>query len=364
MSGRLPLIDGHLLSKLSMYLCKMKNNFLEKFDRYIAWIWLGLWFVLFIQFANGCTVIEAALLSLLYIVTLLPFTIYLSKNLLEKAMRKRKILPFVFRFFVISLITACLNICVFLLFDYLEEMGIFPRSPIFGGDNSILYDFSGSFVSALLINFGFCGLRFFAENLKLQKVLIDSQLQILQEQINPHFMFNVLNHINVLIRKEPDLASTLLVQYTNILRYQLYSGKKEAVSIKQEVDFLKDFIEVEKIRWKNNLDVKCSWQLEDNNAVLAPLLLIPFVENAFKYVSRSKTEKGFVSIDLTQKNGKLLLFVENSKYADIPSDEKREASGIGLENIKKRLEILYPNRYNLRISKTTTVYSTTLTIRL
>ncbi|WP_291529293.1 sensor histidine kinase [Bacteroides sp. UBA939] len=340
----------------------MKHNFLERFDRYIYWIWSGLWLVLFIQFSHSSTVTEAALMSLLYVATLFPFTTFLSKNLLEKAMRKRKLLPFILQLIFITLIATCLSICVFIVFNYLEKTGIFPRSPMLSGENSILHDFAGSFVSALLINFGFCGLRFFAENLKLQKVLIDSQLQILQEQINPHFMFNVLNHVNVLIRKEPDLASTVLVQYTNILRYQLYSGKKDFVSVGQEVGFLKDFIEVERIRWKNNLDVECSWSVEDDNAMLSPLLLITFVENAFKHVSRSKTEKGYVRIDLTQRDGELILFVENSKYADIPVVEKREASGIGLENIRKRLEILYPDRYHLQISETDTVYSVSLSI--
>ena len=271
---------------------------------------------------------------------------------------------FIIQFFFISIIYSALILLILTFFNHLEQTGIFPISQFISDWNGLGYEFLNAFFIALIVNLSFCGLRFFEQNIRLQKELAESSHQILKAQINPHFMFNVLNHVNVLIRKEPDLASSLLVQYTNILRYQLYNGEKEVVSIKQEVEFLKDFIEIEKVRWKNNLEVKCSWDIEDDNAILSPLLLITFVENAFKHVSRSKTEKGYVRIDLKQRNGELTLFVENSKYVNIPTTEKKEASGIGLENIKKRLEILYPNRYDLHISETDTVYSTSLSIKL
>ncbi|MDR1201904.1 MAG: histidine kinase, partial [Tannerellaceae bacterium] len=206
-----------------------------------------------------------------------------------------------------------------------------------------------AYLISLTINLSFCGLRFFEQNIKLQKELAETSLQILKAQITPHFMFNVLNHVNILMRKEPDWASSILVQYTNILRYQLYSGKKDFVGIKQEIEFLKDFIDIEKIRWKNSIEVKYSWKIEDDNITIAPLLLITFVENAFKHVSRSKTEKGHVYIDLRQKSGELVLNVENSKYADDEPYKKKEESGIGLENIRKRLDILYPNKHCLLI---------------
>lgn len=273
-------------------------------------------------------------------------------------------LKFVFQFFSTCLVFSLFIPLFSFLFYHLEQIGVFPDSKFFETGQVLLYDYVSAFLVSLVLNFGFCGLRFFEISLKLQDELAESRFQILQAQINPHFMFNVLNHVNILIRKEPDLASSVLVQYTNILRYQLYNGKKEYVSIKQEVDFLKDFIEVEKIRWKNNLDVKCSWNVEDDNINISPLLLITFVENAFKHVFRSKTEKGYVHIDLIQKNGELEFSVENSKYPEGVLFNKEEVSGIGLENIKKRLDILYPKKYHLHISETDTIYSTILSIKL
>lgn len=342
----------------------MKYDYIKNYDRFVLLMWIFIFAVFFFQYIATMSVLEAFLVAACVILSAYPFTTYLSKRLLKKAMQQKNMPKFIIQFFAVSIIYSAIIPVILALFGYLENIGIFPHSEFMSSWNNPGYEFLNAFLISLIINLSFCGLRFFEQNIRLQNELAESSHQILKAQINPHFMFNVLNHVNVLIRKEPDLASSLLVQYTNILRYQLYNGEKEAVSIKQEIEFLKDFIEIEKVRWKNNLEVKCSWDVENDNTTLSPLLLITFVENAFKHVSRSKTEKGYVRIDLKQRNGKLTLFVENSKYADTPPIEKKEASGIGLENIKKRLEILYPNRYDLHISETDTTYSTSLSIKL
>lgn len=342
----------------------MKFDYTKNYDKFVILIWIFIFAVFFLQYIATMSVLEAFLLAACVILSAYPFTTYLSKRLLKKAMKQKNMPKFILQFFTVSIIYSAVIPVILALFGHLEKIGIFPPSEFMSSWNNLGYEFLNAFLISLIINLSFCGLRFFEQNIRLQKELADSSHQILKAQINPHFMFNVLNHVNVLIRKEPDLASSLLVQYTNILRYQLYNGEKEVVSIKQEIEFLKDFIEIEKVRWKNNLEIKCSWDVEDDSTTLSPLLLITFVENAFKHVFRSKTEKGYVRIELKQRNGELTLFVENSKYADIQTTEKKEASGIGLENIKKRLEILYPNRYDLHINETVTVYSTSLSIKL
>lgn len=340
----------------------MKKNNSENI--FFTLLWVVLYLVFLFQLLPQSSVIEAFLFPALFVISAYPLTMHLSRNLLTKAIMSKKMKVFVLQFILYSVIVGVIFFVYLLLFSYIESIGILPISEYFNILNLPFYYLSVFFSAGVLINLCFCGLGFYSAHLKLEKNHLEAQLQSLQAQITPHFMFNVLNHVNVLIRIEPELASSLLVQYTNILRYQLYNGKKEFVSIKQEVDFLKDFIDIEKVRWKNNLEVNCSWDIVDDNTTLSPLLLITFVENAFKHVSRSKTEKGYVNIDLKQKKGELTLFVENSKYADIPTTENKDVSGIGLENIKKRLEILYPNKYDLRISKTDAVYSTSLSIKL
>lgn len=215
---------------------------------------------------------------------------------------------------------------------------------------------------ALFVNFGFCGLRFHEESMKLHEALVESQLQILHQQISPHFMFNVLNHINILMLEDVGLASSLLIRYAKILRYQLNSEKNRKVSIEQEVQFLKDFIEIEKVRWGNELLINCSWKVEDNHKKFPPLLLITFIENAFKHVSRGISEKAYVNISFEQITDSVCLKIENSK-SDIHR-EKDSVSGLGLENVRKRLAILYADDYRLTIKDTETVYYTKLVIKI
>ncbi|MDR1224427.1 MAG: histidine kinase [Tannerella sp.] len=181
-------------------------------------------------------------------------------------------------------------------------------------------------------------------------------------QINPHLMFNVLNHIHILMKKNVDMADDLLMRYSDILRYQLYECNRETVSLKREVDYLKDVVEVEKMRWGKELNVDCSWNIGNRETNITPLLLVPFVENAFKHVSRLPSETGYVKITHRQEGNTLRLTVENSRTGQAP--QKKSASGLGLENVKKRLEILYPGKHELLIRKTDTVYKTTLIITL
>ncbi|SHF33297.1 sensor histidine kinase [Dysgonomonas macrotermitis] len=342
----------------------MKYSYIKNYNGFFILIWVLIFAVLGVQYMESMNTFEGFLLATSIVVTAYPFTTYLSRRLLRRAMESKNMVKFIIQFFIFTLIYSALIPVIVYLFNQLETIGLFSPSEFMGRWNNSWNEFLNGLLTSLLINLSFCGLSFFEQNIRLQKELAESSLQILQAQINPHFMFNVLNHINILIRKEPELASSVLVQYTHILRYQLYNGRKDYVSINQEVEFLKDFIEVEKIRWKNSLDIKYLWEIEDFNVTIAPLMLITFVENAFKHVSRSKSDKGYVYIHLKEENREVALTVENSKYADNVIYEKKEESGIGLENIGKRLDILYHNRYKLVINDTEISYSIFLSIKL
>jgi hypothetical protein len=306
--------------------------------------------------------LEGGLLALCIMSCLYPFTTYLSKSLLQKAMRQQRMLLFAGQFFLVSAISALFIPAILHGFLYLEQSGILPASELLLGRNLFSIMYINALLVAIFINFGFCGLRFHEESMKLHEALVKSQLQLLQQQISPHFMFNVLNHINVLMREDVDLASSLLIRYSKILRYQLDSDKNSKVSIAQEVQFLKDFIEIEKLRWENELTINCSWEIEDNHKAFPPLLLITFIENAFKHVARGMSEMVYVNIAFEQIADSICLEVENSK-SDI-QQKQSPVSGIGLENVKKRLEILYGKNYDLTIKDAATSYYTKLVIKL
>lgn len=333
---------------------------LKNYDRFVILIWIFLTVVFWFRYLPDSSMLEGGLLALCIMTCIYPFTTYLSKNLLQRARRQKKMLLFVGQFFLVSAVSAVFIPLILHGFLDLEESGFFPPSELLLGRSAFGIMYINALLVALFVNFGFCGLRFYEESMKLHEALVESQLQILHQQINPHFMFNVLNHINILMLEDVSLASSLLIKYSKILRYQLNSEKNRMVSIEHEVQFLKDFIGIEKVRWGNELLINCSWTIADNTKEFPALLLITFIENAFKHVSRGISEKAYVNIDFKQTTDLICLEIENSK-SDI-QQEKDSVSGLGLENVRKRLDILYADDYRLTIKDSETTYFTKLVI--
>jgi len=290
------------------------------------------------------------------ILVTLPF----SNKLFIKTLHNHKTLTFILKFILMSLFLTTLYTLLSELFFHFEIRGFLTSDKFSSEKQTLLGQILEGLPGTISVSFMLCGILLYYEYYSLQKTLLESQLQVLHAQINPHFMFNVLNYIYVLMQKDTELASDLLLKYSDTLRYQLYSGKKEFVKLEQEVMFLKNFIDVEKFRWEDKLDVTCSWKMENGNMEIPPLILIPFIENAFKHVSRSAEEKGYIHIDLEQKRRIITLKVDNSK-SDKPAKKKKEG-GIGLENIRKRLDIHYGERYSLVTKDMDTMYVAHLTI--
>lgn len=274
----------------------------------------------------------------------------------------KKMNVFIIWFLLLSILLSFIYALIDQGFRLLLERGIFayPQSM---SKNSLLLQFMSALPTPLLINLGFCGLRFYYEHTKLQEIHLKSQLHFLQEQINPHFMFNVLNNIHMLMQKDLELASDQLVKYADILRYQLYNGKKDQVFLKQEIQFLQDVIEVEKMRWGNALKVQCNWEIADGQKPIQPLLLITFVENAFKHVSRSISKQGFIYVTARQQQDNFFLEVVNSRVSSDVHPTNETTSGIGLQNIQERLKLLYPNRHKLLIEQTEQCFTIQLNLR-
>jgi hypothetical protein len=348
----------------------VKDVFFKNYKWFVTGLWLVLLLTVFIQFTDVCPFKEAAVFVVAFFAVSYPSATFLSKYLLPKALKSENMKVFVFQFIVLTLLLAFFYALFVKGFIWLEMQEVFPRSALFSGTNRPFYaEYFGNLLSAFIANVAFCTLRFFEEHgkmaqahAKLQQVHLEDELHLLRAQINPHMMFNVLNHIHILMKKNVDKADDLLMRYSDILRYQLYECNREIVSLQKETDYLKDVVEVEKMRWGNELKVDCSWNIENGKTEINPLLLIPFIENAFKHVSRLPSETGYVTIALNQDGDTLRLVVENSRTNQ--ALQKKSASGLGLENVKKRLEILYPGKHKLAVQKTDTVYKITLVITL
>lgn len=328
------------------------------------WIFIIYWtaITILIAFAyqGEATVFEKLINGFCFAVGSILITLPFSNKLFVKTLHKHKTLSFFVRFLLMSLFLTTLYTLFTELFYRLGIQGFLTSDKFASQKQTLIGQILEGLPGTMAASFILCGILLYYEYWKLQQALLESQLQVLHAQINPHFMFNVLNYIYVLMQKDTEQASELLLKYSDTLRYQLYSGNKEFVKLEQEVTFLKNFIDVEKFRWEDKLDVSCSWQIENGNMDVPPLLLIPFIENAFKHVSRSAEEKGFIHISLEQKRKMISLRVENSK-SNKPQKKTKEG-GLGLENIKKRLYIHYGERYSLTVKDMDTTYFTQLVI--
>jgi LytS/YehU family sensor histidine kinase len=198
----------------------------------------------------------------------------------------------------------------------------------------------------------------------LEKEKTENELRFLKSQMNPHFLFNAINSIYVLIKKDPDFAGLTLVKFADMLRYQLYECNADFIPIEKEISYLENYIQLEKLRKGEMVDTNFSVSASTGKFSIAPLLLIPFVENAFKYVSNCPGKNNFVMVDLNYQDNIFELSVENSMDEDAMMPKEKAWGGIGLENVRRRLQLIYDGAHALDISTKEDVFSVLLTIKI
>ncbi|MEI6888304.1 MAG: sensor histidine kinase [Bacteroidales bacterium] len=202
------------------------------------------------------------------------------------------------------------------------------------------------------------------ENQKLQADFINqkqiSELALLRSQVNPHFFFNTLNNIYSLVYQKSDDAPEAVMKLSSIMRYMLYDATTDKVLLEKEIEYLKSFIELEKLRLRNKDFVSLEIKGSAEGLNIAPMLLIPFVENAFKHASRTVPAPGII-VSLDVKPDMVSFEVKNfiRKNQLAPKDQQ---GGIGLNNIRRRLELLYPQKYSLDINSGEDMFTVKLII--
>lgn len=196
------------------------------------------------------------------------------------------------------------------------------------------------------------------EKEKLQK---EMELNYLKEQVNPHFLFNSLNSIYALSRQQSSETPDLVMQLSELLRYQLESSKKETVLLNEELKFIQNYLLLEEKRLSNRCKVEFLIEGDVSELRISPMLLIPFVENAIKYGAQSTNEESAIDISVAIKHSTLIFFVANSKPYKVSSMKR---IGLGLENVRRRLKLLYPNAHLLKIDDREEKYQINLSIDL
>jgi sensor histidine kinase YesM len=209
------------------------------------------------------------------------------------------------------------------------------------------------------------GFENWVDNIKIKAELenrnLKNELELLKSQINPHFLFNTLNNIDTLIHKSPDDASRSLITLSDMLRYMIYETNVPLVPLDKEIEYLKYYIELQKLRISDHTILKLDIENTCKKATIAPMLLLPFVENAFKYVS---TDVELPAIEILIKCEDQNLEFNCKNYYSNTNSKNIHSGGVGLENVKRRLELIYARNYSLQISEENHIFNVNLKINL
>jgi len=203
-----------------------------------------------------------------------------------------------------------------------------------------------------------------SEKRDLQTQTMQSELKFLRSQVNPHFLFNTLNNLYALTLKKSDDAPEIVLKLSEIMRYMLYECNERTVSLSKEITYLRNYLDLEQLR--QSRDIKIDMQVIGNvsDHRIAPLIFIPFVENSFKHGLNNQISEGYVTIVLKVESNKLEFMIENSKPATQPAQTHRRSGGIGLVNVKRRLNLIYADRYRLKINNEPNSYQVNLILQL
>jgi len=198
---------------------------------------------------------------------------------------------------------------------------------------------------------------------KLKSEKLQTELSALKGQINPHFLFNSLNSIYSLSIENEPLTSKFILKLSNVLRYMIYEANDEKVPLKKEINYLESYVELQRLRVDEEAEIRVEIKGDLNDQQIAPLLLIPLIENGFKHGIKGDTENAFIHIFMDLKGWDFHFNVENNKgYVD--EIENDQFKGIGLQNVQRRLELLYPKKHEMKIRETNSTFEVDLKIDL
>ena len=230
---------------------------------------------------------------------------------------------------------------------------------------ALMGNFKGAFTIASIayvIKFGKYWYLKEQRNLQLQKENTAAQLQILTAQLHPHFLFNTLNNIFSQTQTESPKGSKMILELSDLLRYILYEGQKQLVPLKQELLMITEYINLEKIRYGNKLDVHVLTPDKADDIYIAPLLLLPFVENCFKHGTSNMLQNPWINLTVELKDTTLVMKLMNGKASSNNYDQGK--TGIGLNNVRQRLNLLYKEKYDLQIREEEEVFVVDLRVEL
>lgn len=310
--------------------------------------------------------------ELLITFILLPFHLLFTYAqlyfLIPRFLLKKKIISYVLITIIFTKIIDYLSYIVFTLNANPIRLGL-PHPVI---NWSFLWTFHFDELKAVFSLFMICGVavsikllkKWYFENErneKIEKEKLSMELEMLKAQVHPHFLFNTLNNLYSLTLIHSEKAPIVVTHLSDLLRYMLYECNEKEVPLENEIGILKKYVELEKLRYGSRIDVSfsCSGSIKEN--LIAPLILIPFVENSFKHGMSEQLDQCWVNLHLYAEGNNFTFNLSNSFRNDIV---KPITGGIGLQNIKKRLELIYAGKYNLAVNEDEDMFIVKLQLQL
>lgn len=252
-------------------------------------------------------------------------------------------------------------------------IAIFYLSPHVYGEQVAAYElFDARRVLSAVLDIGFVAggavamklLRLYLMGREREKMLLTeklhAELKFLKTQTNPHFLFNTLNNIYALARKKSDHTADVVMKLSKLLRFMLYEARKNRISLVDEIHMIDSYLELERIRYNERLKIRFDKEVDDSSQEIAPMILLPFIENAFKHGAGETRFESFICIDLRLREGILQFNIENSK----DENENNEVhENIGLSNVRRQLQLMYKD-YDLKIQNLANTFNVSLTLNL
>ncbi|HQW43783.1 MAG: histidine kinase [Chitinophagaceae bacterium] len=337
------------------------SNFFLKYKVHHLFFWMfvfGIWYLLRVDdYPTQGKAVKVTFIKVLDLALMISITNYV---LIPQLLYKKQYVLFILAF------------CTLILFSSIIKMNILGRllnNPellnLSGNlkkriyDNIIPHFFLVTAGAAIKLMFDYGALQKRMGETAKEKA--EAELNFLKSQINPHFVFNSLNAIYFLINKDNADARGALHKFSEMLRYQLYEVNDDKIPIEKEIHYLKDYVDLQQLRKDENYSVQFNCAPDVKGFSIEPLLLVPFVENAFKHISHHNNNTNYVRVDMFLANKIFIFSVVNSKEQQ-PTTESH--GGIGMVNVSRRLELLYPGKHELKIDDTENTFTVQLNLQL
>jgi two-component system LytT family sensor kinase len=339
----------------------MQNRGLLKYKVHHVFFWtlvFGVWYFLRYQdYASTGIAVTVTLVKILDLALMVYITNYVLIPLL---FYRKKYFWFVLAFILMVVASSTLKMMILG-----RVTGDIQMATLSGNLKSRIYD---NVIPHFFLVIAGAAIKLMVDYTKLQQRMAETarekaeaELNFLKSQINPHFLFNSLNSVYFLIDKKNTEARESLHKFSDMLRYQLYELNGAKIPIEREVVYLRDYVDLQKLRKDEHYSVAFSSSPSVKGFAIEPLLLVPFVENAFKHVSHFSSKTNYIKLDMQRENGHFTFTAENSKESTKTTEKP---GGIGLVNVKRRLELLYPGKYQLSIQNDAEKYKVKLTLEL